>query len=113
MRSVTAYDSVQGIHFRHLARVARFLESSGSLLKTRVTAAINGLTIFVDLEEHQDLRFVAASTELRLVEQDAKATASGCFQRPQSGLARAFRWTRLGGRQAAINVRFHRRMPSR
>jgi hypothetical protein len=64
----------------------------------------------------QDLLFAlsppvpALRAALRLMEQDAKATAGGCFHRPQCSLPEILRRACLGGSEAAVDVRFHRRM---
>jgi hypothetical protein len=53
LQGIAADDPVRGIHFRHFSTSLRLLQGRGSLFETGVTAAVNRLAIFVNLEEHQ------------------------------------------------------------
>jgi hypothetical protein len=107
LQSVAADDLVGCIHLGYFAASLRFLQDRRSLLKSRITAAIDCLAIFMDLKKHQPSQCRPCSV-LCVVEQHAKALCSDS----QGGSAKILGRTGIGGGQAAVVMRLQTRVSS-
>ena len=107
-------DPVGRIDLGHFAALSGLFQRCRSFFQAAIAAALNCVSVLMDLEKRQTRGLVASfeHVSLSVVEKKVKSTAGSFPYNSYSGLTKVLGAGHFGGEQASIQMRLQARLPS-